>query len=70
MNEHGKHQKHQKYQNIRMPAGWMRTILTRLPKPALVEMAKAHGISVRGSKAAIVDRFPYERIIDVSIRIN
>lgn len=62
--------KHGKYQNVRMPAGWMRTILTRLPKPALVEMAKARGISVRGSKAAIVDRFPYELTIDVAVRIN
>lgn len=59
-----------KYENIKLRAGWMRTILKRLPKPALMAMAKAHGISVRGSKAAIVDRFPYERTIDVAVRIN
>lgn len=59
-----------KYQNIKVCAGWMRTILVKLPKPALIEMAKAHGISVRGSKTAIVDRFPYERTIDIAIRIN
>lgn len=59
-----------KYENIKVCAGAMRTILVKLPKPALMAMAKAHGISVRGSKAAIVDRFPYERTIDVAVRIN
>ena len=58
-----------KYQNIKLCAGWMRIILRRLPKPALIEMAKARGVSVRGSKAAIVDRFPYEPI-EIAIRIN
>ncbi|HPC97040.1 MAG TPA: hypothetical protein PLU87_19015 [Sedimentisphaerales bacterium] len=59
-----------KYQNIKIHAGMMRNILHRLPKPALMAMAKAHGLSVRGSKSAIVDRFPHERTIDLAIRIN
>jgi len=58
------------FKHMKVPVWRVTALLRAMRKPDLMQLAKTHRISVRGSKAAIVDRFPRTHEIRVAVRIN